>query len=131
MRHLATILFVLVGLVNFVPIVGVLGAERLEAVYGVPITHHDLLLLLRHRSVLFGLLGGLLIFAAFRPQWRPLATVAGLVSMITYLLLAWPIPAHGVAVQKVFWADAVATVLLIAAYLISRNNSGARLSISG
>ncbi len=123
MRHLATILFLLVGLVNFVPIVGVLGAAKLEAVYGVPITHDDLLLLLRHRSVLFGLLGGLLIFAAFKVQWRALATVAGLVSMTAYLALAWPIDGHGTAIQKVFWADAVAVVLLVAGYLISRANS--------
>jgi hypothetical protein len=120
MRYLATILFVLVGLVNFVPIVGVLGAAKLEAVYGVPITHEDLLLLLRHRSVLFGLLGGLLIFAAFRVQWRALATVAGLVSMGAYLMLAWPLAAHGAAIQKVFWADAIAVVLLVVGYLISR-----------
>lgn len=120
MRYLATILYLLVGLVNFVPIVGVLGAAKLEAVYGVPITNDDLLLLLRHRSVLFGLLGGLLIFAAFRVQWRALATVAGLVSMVAYLALAWPIEGHGAAVQKVFWVDAVAVVLLVGGYLISR-----------
>lgn len=123
MRYLATILYLLVGLVNFVPIVGVLGAAKLEALYGVPITNADLLLLLRHRSVLFGLLGGLLIFAAFRVQWRALATVAGLVSMIAYLALAWPIEGHGAAVQKVFWADAVAVVLLVGGYLISRSRN--------
>ena len=121
MRHLATILFVLVGLVNFAPLVGVLGAPKLEAVYGVPITNDDLLLLLRHRSVLFGLLGGLLMLAAFRVQWRALATVAGIVSMVAYLALAWPITGHGTAIQKVFWADAIAVVLLVVAWLISRS----------
>jgi hypothetical protein len=79
---------------------------------------------------LFGLLGGLLIFAAFRAECRALATVAGLVSMVAYLVLAWPIGAHGAVVQKVFWADAIATVLLLAAYGISRNNGEPRLSIS-
>ena len=123
MRHVATILFVLVGLVNVVPIVGVLGAAKLEAVYGVPITNDDLLLLLRHRSILFGLLGGFLIFAAFREQWRALATVAGLVSMVAYLALAWPIAGHGAAIQKVFWADAVAVVLLVVGYVISRSRA--------
>lgn len=120
MRHLATILFLFAGLVNFLPVVGLLGAAKLEALYGVPIADQGLLLLLRHRSVLFGLLGGLLIFAAFRIEWRALATVAGMVSMVTYLLLAWPPTAHGAAIQKVFWADAVAVVTLLAGYLISR-----------
>lgn len=120
MRHVASALFLVVGLINFVPIVGVLGAAKLEAVYGVAIANDDLLLLLRHRSVLFGLLGGLLILAAFRVQWRALATVAGLVSMFAYLLLALPLVTHGDAVQKVFWADAIACVLLLAGYFLSR-----------
>ena len=37
MRHLATALFVVVGLVNFAPVIGVLGAARLESLYGVPV----------------------------------------------------------------------------------------------
>lgn len=120
MRHLVTVLFVIVGLVNLLPVVGLLGAERLESLYGIAVAGDDLLLLMRHRAVLFGLLGGLIVAAAFRDQWRGLATVAGLTSMMAYLLLAWPLTAHGTPLQKVFWIDVVASALLIAGYLLSR-----------
>ncbi len=39
------------------------GRRRLEALYGVDIEDPNLLLAMRHRAVLFGLLGGLLLAA--------------------------------------------------------------------
>lgn len=120
MRHVATTLFILVGIINFLPVIGVLGAARLESLYGVTFASPDLLLLMRHRAVLFGIVGGFIIASAFRIQWRALATVAGLVSMMAYVVLALPLQTHGAAIQRVFWADVIAIALLICAYLISR-----------
>lgn len=112
MKHVVTAIFILVGLINFLPVLGVLGAAKLESLYGLPITNEDLLLILRHRAVLFGLLGGFIIASAFRDSWRNLAAVAGLASMLSFMWLALPLSAHGEALQRVFWIDVIACVLL-------------------
>jgi hypothetical protein len=115
-EKLVTAIFIIVGLINFLPVVGVLGATRLQELYAIPVTSHDLALLLRHRAVLFGLLGSLLIAAAFRPSLRAPAYIAGFVSMLSFIALAMPLSSAGTAMQKIFWADAVATVLLLIAW---------------
>jgi hypothetical protein len=76
MRHFATTLLVLVGLVNLMPAVGILGSARLEALYGLPLAGDDLLLLMRHRAALFGVLGALLMIGYWastrdKPAPRP------------------------------------------------------------
>jgi hypothetical protein len=123
---LTALLFVLVGLVNITPVIGVLGAAQLEALYGQPFTDHGLLLLLRHRAVLFGLLGGLLILAAFRPSLRKVATVAGTLSMASFCLLALPLESHDQVMQRVFWIDVIAIALLILAWWLSRKTVSGR-----
>ena len=123
MRKIATAFFILAGVANLPPLLGVLGAERLQSLYGLPFAGEDLLLLMRHRAVLFGLLGVFIIVAAFRIQLRAIATVAGLVSMMSFVLLALPLDAHGEALRRVFWVDVVASILLIAGYLISARQS--------
>jgi hypothetical protein len=120
MRHVVTALFLLAGIVNFLPVIGVLGEVRLESLYGIDVAGDDLLLLMRHRAVLFGILGGFMMLAAFRAHWRTTATVAGLISMVSYLVLALPLASHGAPIQKVFWMDVVAVVLLQAGFLLSR-----------
>lgn len=77
MRHVITMLFVLAGVIKVTPVIGVLGAERLQALYQMPFDGLDLLLLMRHRAVLFGVVGGLLLVAAFRPSLRALAGTVG------------------------------------------------------
>jgi hypothetical protein len=120
MRHVVTALFLIAGIVNFLPVMGVLGEARLESLYGIDVAGDDLLLLMRHRAVLFGILGGFMMLAAFRVHWRTTATVAGLISMVSYLVLALPLAPHGAPIQKVFWIDVVAVVLLLAGFLLSR-----------
>jgi hypothetical protein len=121
MNIAARLLFLLVGVINALPVVGVLGAAQLESLYGQPVDDPDLLLLMRHRAVLFGLLGGLLIAAAFRPGLRTVATLAGGISMSAFCFLALPLESHGASLQRVFWADVVALPMLAIAWWLSRS----------
>ena len=117
---IAAALFAIPGLINLYPLVGVLGAKQLESLYGVDVAAPDLALLLRHRAVLFGLLGALLLAATWRPRLRALATGAGLVSMLAFVVLALPLGAHGPAVVRVAWADLLASLLLACGALLAR-----------
>ncbi|MFY8016778.1 MAG: phosphopantetheine adenylyltransferase, partial [Inhella sp.] len=74
--HVLSAVLLLTGLVHLLPVLGVLGAARLEQLYGLRMDEPNLLLLMRHRALLFGLLGLLLVAAAFRPAWQGLALLA-------------------------------------------------------
>lgn len=110
----------LAGLINALPLVGVFGSQRLQALYGMAFDDPALRVLIRHRAVLFGLLGGGMMAAAFIPHWRAPMAVVGLISMISFVVLA-RLEAHGsVAIRRVVTADLVASTLLLAALLWSR-----------
>jgi hypothetical protein len=93
----------LAGGVHLAPVLGILGSARLEALYGLRIEDPGLLLLMRHRALLFGLLGALLVAAAFRPAWQGLALLAAGGSVLGFVLLAPTglLP----ALHRVWWID--------------------------
>ena len=113
MRHFISAMLVVAGVIHLVPVSGVLGAEQLALLYGVSFAEPNLALLMRHRAVLFGLLGLFLIFAAFRPALQPLAFVAAFVSVLSFLWLAWPVGGHSAQIRRVFLADAAVLVCLM------------------
>jgi hypothetical protein len=100
--------------IHLLPLRGVLGAEHLAALYGIPIADPSLEILLRHRAVLFGLLGAFLAYAAFKPALQPLALVAGLVSVASFIGLAWRIGSYTGAIRIVVIADVIALICLLA-----------------
>jgi hypothetical protein len=115
MARAIPVLLVLVGLVNLYPAVGVVSGAKLHQLYGISIEDPNLLILMRHRAVLFALLGGLIFYSAFRPPLRPVACVLGLASMLSFVLLAWLAGETNAALRRVVVADVVASILLLAA----------------
>jgi len=116
-------LLVLVGIIHLLPVSGVLGVERLAVLYGISVSEPNLEILMRHRAVLFGLLGVFLLYAAFQPSLRAWAIVAGFVSVVSFIAIAWSVGGYNESVRKVVIADVVAIVALVAAgamHLVSR-----------
>lgn len=121
MQHAISLILAVVGLINAFPATGIMGAEALASLYGLPIDEPNLLVLMRHRAVLLGLVGGYLIVAAFRPALRPSAFVLGFLSMLSFIALAYGIGGINAAVQRVATIDLFASVLLaVAAFLHAR-----------
>jgi len=118
MGHLATLLYTLVGLVNFAPIVGVLSTARLETMYGVALGDPNLVGLMRHRAVLLGIVGALLIASAFHLPLRPIAFAAGLVSMLSYILIVVLGGDSNTELWRVAVIDLVALVLLLSGFVL-------------
>ena len=108
MRYLISAMLIMVGIIHLLPLSGVLGAERLSALYGMAFNDPNLAILMRHRAVLFGLLGLFFIAAAFKPIWQPLAFVAGFISVISFLWLAWSVGGYNAQIGRVVIADIVA-----------------------
>lgn len=118
MRHLVPAVLLAVAAIHALPLVGVLGAARLESMYGVPVRDPSLEILLRHRAVLFGLLATGLAVAAFRPDWHGAALIAGTASVVSFLAIAWGVGGYGPAIATVVRADVVALVLLAAGGIV-------------
>ncbi len=114
MHHLISATLVVVGIIHLLPLAGVLGAERLAALYGMSFTEPNLAILMRHRAVLFGLLGAFLVYAAFQPRLQVLALVAGFASVTSFLWLAWLVGGYNPQLARVFMADVMALVCLAA-----------------
>lgn len=113
-RHLVvTVALLVAAVIHLLPVVGVLGSTRLEALYGLPVTDPNLAILMRHRAVLFGLLGAFLAIAAFRPALQGSAFVAGFVSVLSFLGLAWSTGGYNALVGRVVIADIVALLGLL------------------
>ena len=126
MDRFASALYLLVGLGNLLPVVGVLSAARLEALYGVAIGEPNLLVLMRHRAVSFAIVGALLVAAAFRPAWRAAALAAGWASMLSFVALAWLVGDVNAELRRVVAVDLVlSAALVVAAALDARTRRAA------
>lgn len=121
-KHIVTALFVIVGLINFAPLMGVIGGERLSSMYGVSITSPDLIVLMRHRAVLFGIVGAFIILAAFKPELRTAASLFGYISMISYVVLVLTDRAVNANLDRVMQIDVIAIILLTVAVVLGRSN---------
>lgn len=118
MSKLVALLLLVAGVIHLLPLSGVLGGERLNALYQLPLDEPNLQLLMRHRAVLFGLLGALLVAAAFLPGLRSLALGAGLLSVLAFLLLAWGDAGYNAALRRVLLADWLALACLLPALVL-------------
>jgi hypothetical protein len=107
---LTSAVLLVVGAVHLLPLLGVLGSSRLEQLYQVHIEDPNLLLLMRHRALLFGLLAALLVVAAFRPIWQALALFAAWGSVLGFVLLAPPDLSP--SLHRVWWIDVALLPLL-------------------
>ena len=103
------------GIIHLLPLPGVLGVSQLGRLYGVAIDDPNLIIFMRHRAVLFGLLGVLLVAAAFRTELRLLAYVAGMVSAVSFLAIAWSVGGYNGLTGRVVAADIAATACLLVA----------------
>lgn len=115
MRLLTMTGLLIAGLIHLLALAGVVGGERLAQLYGLPFDEPNLQLLMRHRAVLFGLVGAVLVAGAFVPSLRMAAFIAGFVSVVAFLLLAMPSNGLNAALQRVVGADWIALAALVVA----------------
>ena len=119
---LVSLVLICIGLLHLYPALGMLSGERLRGLYGVEISDPNLVILMRHRAVLFGLLGVFLISVAFNAGWQPAAFAAGFISMASFVVLALLQGAYNPLLRKVLLADIVgllALLVAVALYLVA------------
>jgi len=118
MNRVFTMSLVIVGLINFAPIIGILGSKELESTYGLSLLSDDLLILLQHRALLFGLLGGFILYSAYNPLYQTAAIVMAAISMVGFALIFHTLESGSPALTKVLYFDYVGIFFLTIAIII-------------
>ena len=119
MNRYIAIALIISGIVHLAPAVGVLGAPKLQSLYGVMLDDPDLVVLMRHRAVLFGLIGGFALIAAFKTSLQLPALVISTVSVVAFLAIAWPATALNAPLLRVFRIDVALAVILLPALALN------------
>jgi len=113
MQYIVSIALLVVAVIHLLPLMGILGVDKLNSLYGLSIAGDaNLEILMRHRAVLFGLLGTFLVLAVFKAQYQVIAFIAGFISVLSFMWLAWSVGGYNLEIARVFKADIVALVCL-------------------
>jgi uncharacterized membrane protein YoaK (UPF0700 family) len=103
----------LVGVINFVPTSLAFFPNKIKDSYGIEVTNPNLELSLRHRAVLLGIVGGLMIFSAISKKYYDLSVVLCSVSMLSFIILYFMIGGINNELKKVMLFDITAMIILI------------------
>jgi len=104
----------IVGIINILPVIVFFDSTKSVKLYGIPIEDESLIILMRHRGVLLGLVGLALIFAAVKPEFRTFAIAVALISKLAFIFLTFTASNQTAEVRQVALIDVGAIVLLLA-----------------
>lgn len=107
MQYMVCFMLAAAGIVHLLPLSGVLGSEQLASLYGLSVAEPNLAILMRHRAVLFGLIGSFLLYAAFKPALRSIAFLGAIISVASFLALAATTGNYNAQIDRVFLIDVV------------------------
>ena len=111
-------LMLVVAVIHLLPITGFFGVDRLASLYGIEITDGNLEILMRHRAILFGILGAFFAYAAFNPALLPMAFIAAFASLASVFFLSLSVGDFSDSIRKVVVADVVASVCLMGSIVL-------------
>ena len=103
----------LAGLINLLPSLLAVLPDKISKSYGIEIPNANYELLLRHRAILFGIIGGIMIYSAIAKKYYEISTTIGLISMVSFILLFFFIDKEiNSELKKVMIIDIIATIIL-------------------
>ncbi len=111
-------MLIIIGFIHLLPVMGVISSARLATLYDIDVTGRDLEILLRHRAVLFGILGSYFCYAAFKPASQPTALVFSGISIVSFLLLTATVGDFNAAIKRVVVADLIALACWVVAVVL-------------
>ncbi|MGB0494853.1 MAG: hypothetical protein ACPGJI_00750 [Kangiellaceae bacterium] len=119
MSKLTAVFLILVGLINFIPVLGIFSQQNIENAYSIKLASDDLIILMKHRALLFGVIGGFVLYSVFVPSYQTAAMVLVGISMIGFVFLVLQVGEYNQSIFKILIADLVGIVFLLLA-VISR-----------
>ena len=111
------------GVINILPALLAFLPGKISNSYGIDLVNENYELLIRHRAVLFGIIGGIMIFSAIFKKYYDLSVVIGLVSMTSFVILYFMIGNINIELNKVFKIDCIGILVLLIGYIALKFNS--------
>ena len=111
------------GGINLLPSILAFLPDKISKSYGIEIPSVDFELLLRHRAVLFGIVGGLMIYSAFTKKYYSISVTVGLISMVSFIILYFLMNGINAELEKVMKIDLVAVAILLTGFLLYKFRS--------
>ena len=111
------------GGINLLPSILAFLPQKISKSYGIEIPNVNFELLLRHRAVLFGIVGGLMIYSAISKKIYSTSVTVGLISMISFIILYFLMDGINDELGKVMKIDLVGIVILIVGFLLFKLKS--------
>lgn len=119
MRFIPTVALLLAAAIHSLPVSGALSNAALFRLYRVRFEDPNLIIMMRHRAALFGIVAALLIAACFDANLLYAAFGVGLASACSFLVIAWSVGGYSKAIARVVAADLVAVAALAVGFLCS------------
>ena len=116
MEKIFRITLLITGGINLLPAFLAFSTQKIADAYGIEIPNENYELLLRHRAVLFGIVGGLMIYSAVSKKQYTLSVTAGLTSMISFVILFFLMNEINLELEKVMKIDVAAIILLLVGF---------------
>jgi hypothetical protein len=117
-RNAAVAILVVIGVITASPAITALNPDGIASLYNVTLEDNIVLLLIRHRQVMLGVLGAALVYGAFFYHLRIIVITAAVVSKFAFIGLCITTPSLTQGIQRVIYFDAVSIVLLLIAAII-------------
>lgn len=112
---IASIIFLIVGIINLLPLIVFFDFTKTAKLYGVSIEGENLMILMRHRGVLLSLVGIALIVSVFKTDYGILAIGLALISKIAFIFLTFTSENYTSEIKQVAMIDVGAILLLLLA----------------
>ena len=113
----------LVGVINVLPVLGLFSIEQLQQTYDIRLTDPNLVILLRHRALMFGIIGGLVFYSLWKPHLRDATLIAAAISMLGFLLVLAYEGDFNEALIRIASFDLAGIICLIMAVVIRWSNA--------
>jgi hypothetical protein len=114
MKYVSIVALLAAGVIHLIPVSGVMGVSSLTQLYQIEVSDPNTAILLQHRALLFGVLGVLMLSAIALPWLRIVALTVALFSATSFILVAIAVGGYNPSIDRVVFADIVASVLLAA-----------------
>lgn len=102
------------GAINFIPSILAFMPNKIKQSYGIEVPDANYELLLRHRAILLGIIGGVMIYSALTKKNYTIAVIIGLISMVSFIILYLSISGSiNAELYKVMKIDIVAIIILL------------------
>ncbi|MCB1147186.1 MAG: hypothetical protein KDK38_10325 [Leptospiraceae bacterium] len=107
------------AIINLLPAILAFLPKKISTSYGVEVPDANYELLLRHRAVLFAIIGGVMVYSSISRTVYDLSAIIGLVSMVSFLIL-WKLVDGKInsKLLKVVKIDVVGILILLTGYVL-------------